>query len=67
MKVEINGTIYTVEARGRAKAVQRAAELAHGMPAKPAVFLGYEKRGVVYSVEVDGRTILAIVRNEGEV
>lgn len=69
MKVEINGIVYTVEARGRAQAVRRAAELVanqtSGAAARP-VFVGYEPRGVVYRVDVAGITYVAIIRNSGE-
>lgn len=71
MNIEINGIVYTVEARGRAKAVQRAAELAakkSNAPGNAGIpkFRGYEPRGVVYLVDVAGITYLAIVRNSGE-
>lgn len=67
MKVEINGVVYTVEARGRAQAVKKAAEIMANSPAKTPVFVGYEKHGVVYRIDVAGQTVLAIVRNAGEV
>lgn len=69
MKVEINDVVYTVEAKGRAQAVRRAAELATKSPAGSAkipTFRGFMPHGVVYIVEVNGTTMLAIVRNGGE-
>ncbi len=69
MKVEIKDVVYTVEAKGRAQAVRRAAELATKSPAgtaKQPTFRGFIPHGVVYSVEVNGTTMLAIVRNGGE-
>jgi hypothetical protein len=69
MKVEIDGIVYTVEAKGRAQAVRRAAELATKSPvgsAKIPTFRGFIPYGVVYTVEVNGVTMSAIVRNGGE-
>lgn len=69
MKVEINDVVYTVEAKGRAQAVRRAAELATKTAAgtaKQPTFRGFMLHGVMYFVEVNGVQMSAIVRNGGE-